>query len=351
MKEERNFKKYFFWAVLIIIAIVSYIIIKDFLISILSAFILAYLLRPVDKLLQKWIPKKISAIISLLIVIILLVIPIYFIIQSLISQISSLINLDNLALIKSFLINFQLPNEVQEYLPDALSNISAYGLRLIYSIITQIPSLLLNIILTVLFTYYFILDWDQLVSELKELFPFSNREKTIQNISDTAHTIVYGTFLTAIIEFFIAWIMFSILHIDYALILASLIAIAAFIPIIGPGIVWMPLAVIKIIQGQYLSAVFIIITGIIISYGIDFFLKSLIISRKTKMNPAIFLVGVLGGVALFGVFGFIIGPLVLGFFINIIHSMLEDKTHRIKDKKIQKTNYKRKKRVIRRKKK
>ena len=66
--EERNFKKYFFWALVGILVVISYFIIKDFIVSILSAFILSYLLLPIHRALSRKINKKLSAFLLIILI-------------------------------------------------------------------------------------------------------------------------------------------------------------------------------------------------------------------------------------------------------------------------------------------
>jgi predicted PurR-regulated permease PerM len=61
--EDKNFRKYFFWASVVIIVIVTYILISEFTASLLSAFIFAYLVLPVQKRLSKKVNKRVSALI------------------------------------------------------------------------------------------------------------------------------------------------------------------------------------------------------------------------------------------------------------------------------------------------
>jgi len=323
--EEKNFKKYFFWASLLIVSILVYFIIQDFLISIISAFVLAYLLNPIHKFLKKRIPNNLSAFISIIIIILLLVIPAYFLIKVLVVQITNVAKIGNIEKVYGFLKEINLPSEILYYVPTLIEKISSYSLPLVYYIIKYIPILILNLIITIFLTFYFLLDWDKLNKEIKNIIPFKNKDKIIKDFSGTAHNIVFGNLLISIIEFIISLIGFYLLGINYFIVLAFLVAITALIPLIGPGFVWVPVAIIKVIQGDYWIAFLVLILGLIIGLGVDFFLRTLIIGKKAKLHPAIVLIGVLGGVKLFGFFGFIIGPLILGFFINFIKATLQNK--------------------------
>ena len=61
----------------------------------------------------------------------------------------------------------------------------------------------------------------------------------------------------------------------------------------------------------------------ILSYFFDAILRFNIIGKKTKINPLIMLIGILGGIYVFGVFGFVIGPLILVYTLKIVQEFIE----------------------------
>jgi len=95
----------------------------------------------------------------------------------------------------------------------------------------------------------------------------------------------------------------------------------AFIPILGPAIVWVPLVLIKLALGDYTTAIGVIVIGVIISVGVDYLLRIKIMRDKTEINPIIMLIGILGGIKLFGLIGVIIGPLILSVLVTLTRSI------------------------------
>jgi len=69
----------------------------------------------------------------------------------------------------------------------------------------------------------------------------------------------------------------------------------------------------------------VVITGLIISIFIENFVFAQVVGRQAKIHPLIVLIGVFGGVPLFGIFGFIIGPLLLVYTINLIENAVKGK--------------------------
>src|SRR5690606_6992110 len=96
--------------------------------------------------------------------------------------------------------------------------------------LASLPSIILSILITILATYYMLLHRDALVKKVKGFIPFSNKEKLSNEIASTTKHIMYGYFFVAFLEFIVASIGFYFAGIDNYLILASLLAMLAFVP-------------------------------------------------------------------------------------------------------------------------
>jgi len=101
-------------------------------------------------------------------------------------------------------------------------------------------------------------------------------------------------------------------------------AFCAIVPVIGTALVWFPAALIMLIQGYmgagsifFLKGIGLIIYGVLIVSSIDNVIKPRIIAGRTKVHPIIILMGVIGGIALLGFIGALIGPLLLSLLVTI----------------------------------
>lgn len=320
--EKEAINKYLFWAALAILIILSYLIINPFLISLISAFILAYLTKPVFDYLSPKINKKLSAIVCLLLIIIIILLPIGTIIGGTIAQAKNSLDAD---IIKSFLKDLSSYPLLQKLNLNP-QELTKTGIEITISLLkisaSALPSIILSIIITLIAIYYILTNWDILAEKLKNYLPFKDKQKAIKEISQITNALVYGTVLIGLIEFVIAALGFYILGINSYLFLATIIFFFAFIPALGPAVVWIPLAIYYFVIQSYPLAIGVIIIGIILSIGIDGLLKIKLLGKKAEINPLIMLIGILGGIPLFGVFGFIIGPLILIYTIELIEDLL-----------------------------
>jgi predicted PurR-regulated permease PerM len=171
--------------------------------------------------------------------------------------------------------------------------------------------------------FFLLLEWSTITSRLEKYIPVNNKRKLSEELAKTTSALIYGMVLIAILEFCVAVLGFWLAGTQYFWLLSILIALSAFIPGIGPGAIWIPVAIIYLFEQSYLSATIIIITGFVISIGIDLFLRARITSKGANIHPLLVLMGILGGINIFGIFGFVIGPLIVGYTIKIIEEVLE----------------------------
>lgn len=320
---EHNLKRYIFGGIILFLIIASYFIIKSYLIALVTSFILAFLVKPLHKVLSNKLNKHLSAIISVLLIIIIIILPLATIATGIVQQAYSSLNDDNLKSSLKALSESPILEYIHLDIDSLRSKITNALIDLFSSSISYIPSLALSLIIIIVSVYYILINWKTLSSRLEDFVPFSNKTKIVADIAESTKGIVYGTILIAIIEAIIASIGFSLLSVPNALFLAALIFFFGFIPGIGPAFVWVPLGIYYLIMQRYPQAIGIIVIGVIISAGIDSLLKTKMLGEKAKIHPLIMLVGILGGISIFGIFGFIMGPLILIYTIRLIDEAMQ----------------------------
>lgn len=328
MKKEvkEDLIKILAFALLALLIFLSYKILQPFFIILITAFVLAYLTRPLFVKLNKKLPKGLSTLISLILVLLIILIPISFVTVNIINEAKTHITPENI----DSLTNLAIKN--QEFLSENLGidfsefvqQTSLFIAGFITDSLSKIPSFLFLLFILSFSYFYFLYDWDNTVNWLKSVMPFKNKKEKFDEISETARNIVRGSLVLALIEAAIGFVGFYLLDINLAFVLSFLLFFLAFIPSIGPGLIWVPLAIYFALIGDYVSLGGILVLGIILSYGIDTIFRSKWIGEKAKMHPLIMLLGILGGISVFGVFGFIIGPLVLLYTIKYFEELLLD---------------------------
>jgi len=331
--EKDEVKKYLFWAMIFGIIAISYLLLKDFLVSILSAFVLAYALKPLNDKISKKVPKKIAAFITVATSIIVILGIITLVLTSLANQIINIAKENNTAQLLSLFTDTKYYDIIANNVNLIITKLGEFAFSLLSSTLSQVPSLALNLLIVFFTTYYLLIEWEQIRERIIKIIPFENKRKMVEKIEKTTHEILLGTLFIAVLETIIAIIGFWLLGIKFYLVLGFLMGILAIIPALGPSIVWVPLAIFLLLTKSYPTAIGVIILGLIIGLGIDYWLRIRILGRRTEMHPLIMLFGLLGGIKLFGIMGFVIGPLILSILVTIIENMPSSQEKESKEKK------------------
>lgn len=319
-----DIKKYLFLTFLLILLFYSYMIIKDFITIILSSFILSYIMLPLHKKISKKTNKYLSASICIFLSLFLITLLLFIIGKNLYLQVEEIIQnksaqevLDN---IKSLIERQKVP-----YTQNILSFIEKNTENFIYSfsdIIINFIKGMINLIVVFFMSYFILIHWDRIKKEFYEILPFENKTKIMEKIKSTSDSIIKTSFLIAFLEFLISLIFFKIMGLKYYFFLAFLIAVLAFIPLIGPAVVWLPIIIFSLINQNYFTAIAFLIYGVVMSYLIDSLLRNIISSKEAKINPIIMFIGLVGGIKIFGLAGIIVGPVILIITLKIFFDVL-----------------------------
>jgi len=103
-----------------------------------------------------------------------------------------------------------------------------------------------------------------------------------------------------------------------------IMTILSILPAVGSGLVWAPAAVVLILSGSWIKGVILLIIGSFIIGLVDNFLRPILVGRDTKMPDYLILLSTLGGLTLFGISGFVIGPIIASLFLTVWQIFMND---------------------------
>lgn len=316
---KNEVKKYVLIAVLLIFVYLAFLIIKPFIAALLTSFVLAYLFYPLYKKLNKITKSEIiSATITTALVTIIMFLPLIYIANALVSE---SLNLYRQGIIEQTSSKLSVYLEGDPILSQTINEL--IGKAVIYikiratNFISNVPLRVLELIIAIYATFACFIVGERFLNKVKKILPVKKKDYLIKDIGETTHAIVYGLFLSAIIQFVIALVAFKIMSAPAALLLSLIVGFLAFIPFLGPSIVWIPYVIIEAIRNNYTNVIILIILGIIL-FIVETFVKSKIIGDRAKIHPVIILIGTIGGIKLFGFIGLIVGPILLSTIATII---------------------------------
>lgn len=323
------------------------------------AFVLAALANPLVNIVNRWLSKTnlksttSRSIITLLITIIILlalIMIIYLIISTVLQEIFGLANniQANWPSIVEMFENTErwlrvqlnvLPTEALEILEGITENLLAfirnfssnllnYTVSITGSFFTKAGSVTLNMVTFFLSLYFFMTDFDLLKNFVKQNTDVQIL-KTFNLLKQSATVGVGGYVKTQVILAFIAFgimfVAFTIYGVEYALTIAIFLGIIDIIPLIGAIAILLPWGIFELVLGDTNFGVFLV------ALGIGFFLfrrmiEPKIMGSQTGLHPLFALIGIYVGIQFSGLWGALLGPLVMVVFIGVVQSGILDNT-------------------------
>jgi len=330
--EEINFKRIITIILILLLALLSFLVLKPLLLSIIFGVILAYVFSPVYNLVYKLTKSKnFSATFVCLFPLLIIILLIWFFTPILINQAIKLYlasqQLDFLTPLKAI---FPSLSSSDIFLTEAANIFSSFVVKTTDSIVSYVSNILFNLptislqLIVVFFTFFFVLrDKDKIINLIESILPFSEtvNKKIFDYAKGITKAVIYGEVVVGALQGIIIGVAFFIFNVPNALLYTILAILAGVLPILGPMIIWLPIVIYFLIQGNTTAAIGILIFGIIASH-IDSILKPLIISKRVKVPSSIVLIGMIGGLFLCGILGIILGPLILAYFLIAIESYI-----------------------------
>ncbi len=315
--------------ILIALLVLAFFLIKPFIVAILFGFVLAFLLTPLYKRVVKIIksPTAASLIITVITVLVLAV-ALYFIAQITIKEAFNLYiqiqRIDFFTLINGFLSHIfespELSTQITTTIQQAVITVTSSFTETVGKVLTNAPAIILQLFVILFVTYYSLKNGKKIIEYIAEILPFSEdvNNKLIKRSKEITSATVYGQVIVGFIQGAVAGIGFYIFGAPSPLFFTLLAILLAVIPFIGPAFVWVPVSLVMIATGNTTNGILMFIFGIIVVSWIDNIIKPSIVGKKGKLNEVIVLIGMLGGIALIGPIGLVVGPLVLEYVLIFI---------------------------------
>jgi len=166
--------------------------------------------------------------------------------------------------------------------------------------------------------FFFLRDGNKMLNATINVIPLGNKweRMLIGRFASVARATLKGTLIVAIVQGSIGGLMFAILGIEGAFFWGVVMTILSLLPIGGSALVWAPAAVILAWQGLWGKAIALAIVGALGIGLIDNLLRPILVGRDTKMPDFLVLLATLGGIAWFGLSGFVLGPVIAALFLT-----------------------------------
>jgi predicted PurR-regulated permease PerM len=174
---------------------------------------------------------------------------------------------------------------------------------------------------TLYLSFFLMRDGDELARMAQTALPIPPqfKQELFSKFMTVVRATVRGSLLVAAIQGTLGGIAFWFLDVKGALLWAVLMAFLSLLPMIGPSLVWMPVAVYFLLAGAAWKSLVLVAYGVVVHGLVDNLLRPILVGKDARMPDYVVMITTLGGMAVFGINGFIIGPTIAAMFIAVWH--------------------------------
>lgn len=330
--------KYFLLVFLISLFFLGKVLWPFWSILVLS-FLLTNLFRPIYLFFNRWMSENLASVLTCLLIIAIVFIPLIFFIGSLANEALSLYNWGRDSqvglTVQQYLQESEQVIRLQEYLAelgfdfkptlivDFFSYVAKKGGLLLYNQASGWAANIMQFVflfcMMILVIFFLLIDQPKLMEYIIRLSPLPDDEDRLllEKFEQIANAILKGNGICGLVQGILAGLVFSIMDLNSPLLWGCIMAILAFLPIFGIGLVMIPTALFLGINDSIGSGVFLFVFYIVLSFTMEYLVKPKMVGSQVKMHTLLVFLSIIGGLSVYGVLGIIYGPLIVTAFLTL----------------------------------
>lgn len=173
--------------------------------------------------------------------------------------------------------------------------------------------------------FFFLRDGTRLIDALVRVLPLGDvRERRLfAKFAEVSRATLKGTLVVGVVQGALGGLFFWILGLGAPVFWGVIMTVLSLLPAVGSALVWVPAALILLVTGHIAKGIILIVAGSLLIGLVDNILRPVLVGRDTKMPDYLILLSTLGGLTVFGLSGFVIGPIIAALFL-VLWEMFEE---------------------------
>ena len=286
----------------------------------LLAVLLAYVLRPIQHRLAGVAGERLSASFIVLLAAVTIVLPTVYVIRTAVLEGQELldavqsgdISLDRIEATLSEVTGTNV--RLEAWLSGAVDDVGIDAVGDLISLVGTVAHVVIGVGLTIFLLYYFLKDGDRFIAWLDRRLPLRKhvRSELFAETRNITRAVLVGHVLVAVVQGLVAGLGLCVLQVPNAAFWTVVMVVLAILPIIGSFLIWGPAVAWLVIVGRPVAAGALLVWGTVVVGVSDDYLRPIVVDRYARVNPAVIIIGVFGGVYVIGFMGIFFGPILLG---------------------------------------
>lgn len=179
----------------------------------------------------------------------------------------------------------------------------------------------IELFITMYLAFFLIRDGQALARDLRQALPMqpAQRAELFDKFTVVIRATVKGNLVVAALQGLLGGLAFWFLGVEGALLWAVVMAFLSLLPAVGAALVWGPVAVFFLLSGAIWQGLALVAWGVMVIGLVDNLLRPLLVGKDTRLPDYLVLTTTLGGMAVFGINGFVLGPTIAAMFVAVWH--------------------------------
>lgn len=322
-----------FYLFIALLAYLAYRVFEPFLVPLCWAAVLVVVFDPLNKRLERqWGPARASTACTVLVTLLLIVpaigVGIAFIHQGLQAGAAVQGELSNGGFIRldkawewlAAHVPGQTPESLSQLLHRAIAATAAFLASQVGVVLRNVAIFLFDLVVTILAMFYFFRDSTAIMTWLRRIIPFEreSREEMLGKSRDLIFASVTMALAAALIHGLAGGVAFAIVGITAPVFWGVAIAFFSLLPVVGDLLIWIPAMIDMVVTGHWGKAILLAVIVTIVAGFIDNIMRPWFISGRARLSGLIVFIAVIGGMAMFGLLGIVLGPIIVATAASVL---------------------------------
>lgn len=335
----------FFTTLLVATTVVFFVLLQDFFQPLFWAAVLAIIFYPVYRYLQSFFPDRdsLTAAVTLGVIVFVVIVPVSLLGVAVTREAASIYKQISagelnprqpiemlqqmLPAVTNYLEQFGIdPERIQQGISGAAVTTSQFLASRALTFGQSALRIAIMFFIMLYLLFFFLRDGEKIVEAIVSAMPLGqHRERAlVSKFAQVSRATIKGTLVVGLVQGGLGSLLFWAVGIQGALLWGTVMVVLALFPAVGTFVVWGPAAVVLLASGALVRGLIVIIAGTLIIGLVDNVLRPILVGHETKMPDYVILLSTLGGLTLFGVSGFVIGPIIAALFLVIWQMFVQE---------------------------